>query len=345
MEPTLAAPNKPRRCDVFATRGEQSLKISIVGRALAMGTAALLFSACGGSSPLQPLSSLQQSTVNSPTANRKIGDLIYASAGSETYLISYPEGKYVGKFDMPSPPSSCADAQGDVFIPNNSEVFEFAHGGTTPIAILQDTGYRAFGCASDRKTGNLAVANAYALQSNGRGNIALFKKGSGKPAFYSDPQMIDYTFCGYDVKGNLFIAGFSQSDRFLLAELPSHSSTFINLTVNKPVTAFGQILWDGKYMALAAYNAKLIYRLAISGSTASVVQVVALNKIEKPRHSFAFQGNTFLTPIGAYDRKVGYWSYPRGGNPYESTDAIFKTSKSFIDAIALSVSPGTAPAR
>jgi len=68
----------------------------------------------------------------------------------------------------------CVDAQGNVFVPTwqgesgtRGYVYEFAHGGSTPIATLSDPG-GAFGCSVDLTTGNLAVTNNVAPGSEFR---------------------------------------------------------------------------------------------------------------------------------------------------------------------------------
>ena len=77
------------------------------------------------------------------------------------------------------PQGECSDSHGDVFITDafGSNIQEFAHGGTTPIANLSDVGEEASGCAVDSVTGNLAVTNYYP------GNVAIYKNAEGTPTF------------------------------------------------------------------------------------------------------------------------------------------------------------------
>src|SRR5579862_4757435 len=93
-------------------------------------------------------------------------DLLYASGLFEYPLppfgvevFSYPKGSVVGQLKFQGLPLRlCSDRSGDVFIPvltsrsNNNFIYEYAHGGTEPIAILTDSGV-PFGCAVDPTTG------------------------------------------------------------------------------------------------------------------------------------------------------------------------------------------------
>lgn len=95
-------------------------------------------------------------------------NLLYVSdqdAPGKLLAFSYPQGELVGEVTVPSdyPGGLCSDSVGDVFVTtfgpySQSYVYEYAHGGTEPIATLVDPG-DSNGCAIDPKTGNLAVTN------------------------------------------------------------------------------------------------------------------------------------------------------------------------------------------
>ena len=100
-----------------------------------------------------------------PPASQKIATaLLYVSDAetSSVYVFELPNGNLVQTltgFDRPS--GECVDKTGNVFIvdSNQSVVREYAHGGKTPIKLLNDAGYAPTDCSIDPVTGNLAVTN------------------------------------------------------------------------------------------------------------------------------------------------------------------------------------------
>jgi hypothetical protein len=100
-----------------------------------------------------------------------------------------------------------------VFVADDTQVLEFAHGGTKPIATLSLPGTQAAGCGIDQKTGNLAVV----FDGSGA-NVAIFPAATGMPTLY-ETHILPY-YCGYDNEGNLFVSGLDGSNG-ALAELPS----------------------------------------------------------------------------------------------------------------------------
>jgi hypothetical protein len=152
------------------------------------------------------------------------GDLLYATGGcGGTCVLSYPDGLLVGSIVISGEvEGACSDANGDVFIANDAQVFEYAHGGTYPIATLRLPGDHAYGCAIDSKTGNLAVVFA------GTGaNVAIFTDAEGTPALYNSH--ISSIYCGYDSKGNLFVSGYNGAQD-AIAELQYGSGDFLLLS-------------------------------------------------------------------------------------------------------------------
>jgi hypothetical protein len=115
-------------------------------------------------------------------------DLIYATGGcGGTCVLSYPQGKVVGALDT-SGSSVCADSSGNIFIPQVDEVFEYAHGGASPIATLSLPGNKyTRGCAVDPSTGNLAVVTGEA--------VAIFSGAQGQATVYG--AYLTTTYCSY----------------------------------------------------------------------------------------------------------------------------------------------------
>jgi len=275
-----------------------------------------------------------------PEPSRKSGDLIYVMGPVKNYIISYSTGATIATFDGPEGRGAglCSDEQGHVFMPATGEIWEFKHGGTTPINKLKDS-YRAMGCSIDPLTGDLAVANFEKASSyNTRGNIAIFEHGSGKPKFLVDPTIKNYVSCGYDAAGNLFLDGSADGASFLFAELPAGSSSFVDLSLNKPVLDPGSVQWDGRNIAVGVNGARLIYRVSASGSIATVLGTTRLDTINRPIIAFWVQGSTVMTASGATHKKVGLWDYPDGGKPVKQYGPISR-GPGRLGGMTVSVAP------
>ncbi len=96
--------------------------------------------------------------------------LLYVSGPGtgKAYVYSYPGAKLVGTLTgFVASLGVCTDKAGDVWIADDTggglrpgTMIEYAHGGTTPIATLND-GDPPLNCSVDATTGNLAVASNY----------------------------------------------------------------------------------------------------------------------------------------------------------------------------------------
>jgi hypothetical protein len=307
--------------------------------ALCSYVAAALLAGCGGSQPpIGALGAMPQSRTASAhlitggswmAPEAKSEDLIYAdsSNSADTYVFSFPKGKLVGTIvgGAQVQGSLCADAQGDVFVTglqNQSYglglIYEYAHGKTQPIRILQEPGVIPDGCASDPTTGDLAVS-AWNWAS-GVSGVNVYRKARGVPSYYEDEEIIDYAFCGYDDKGNLFINGQGSGYGMYFAELPKGSGGFTNLRFSKYIKFFdmGQIQWDGRYITVEDFSSLAIYRAKISGSNAKVVGVTHLRKWDASQLALSWIAGgavlapSVLAPTGAQDSEIGFWKYPLG---------------------------------
>lgn len=91
-----------------------------------------------------------------------------------------------------------------------SSVFEFAPGGTTPVATLQDPDGPATGVAVDKRSGTVYVTNFFGYSqgciSGNNGTVEVYAAGSTVPtAVLSDPNM-NYAFNdAVDDRGNLYV--------------------------------------------------------------------------------------------------------------------------------------------
>ncbi|MFY9740140.1 MAG: hypothetical protein WAK11_13980 [Candidatus Cybelea sp.] len=297
--------------------------------ALGICVAVVLLSGCGGSavSPAQGAYGMSAQSAGSwmlPEAKHE--DLLYAdSTGASVhyvYAFSYPAGKLVGTISEPDAAYQqglCSDAKGDVFITTLSNtyyggaVYEYAHGRTKPVRVLDEFGVWPWGCGVDPTTGNLAVASVnLASQASW---VEVYQRAKGKPANYSDNEIINYTFVGYDDSGDLFIDGSGSGSNVEFGELRKGSGSLINVKLDKSIDCCGQVQWDGKYVTIEDEQAGAIYRLSFSGSTGTVVGTTLLKRWNGGGAQSWIQGNVLLQPNDNTATEIGAWPYPRGGNP------------------------------
>lgn len=306
-------------------------KVSSV-KGSAMALAALFIAGCAQSSvphgaTMNDFVRIRQSTST--------GALIYVSGPTATFILSYDDGTLMGSVSQTAGAAGlCADAKGNVFLPTPSVIYEYSHGGTTPINELQEP-YRPGACSVDPSTGDLAVCNASSGDSNQPGNLAIFKGASGSPTFYTTPTLTHYYSCAYDGTGNLFIGGTKSGNAYHFAELPAGSSQIEMLKLNRQVLGVGRMQWDGQRLAIAVSNANKLYRVSISGSNATVTGVTNLYNIRTTGDwNFWIQGSTILTSAGPHSGSVGIWKYPRGGK-LQSLYRVVR--KGLLDGMTVSV--------
>jgi len=307
---------------------EQSVSSAFRGAAIVL-VAVFAFTGCGGSTGTTgtlPLGAMTQRRAHK--ASGSSGDLLYI-AGAGVYqglvaVLTFPQAQpFATITGIPNPHGVCSDSVGNVWVTaSGGDIYEFAHGGTTPIAEL-NTGSSgsAISCSVDPTTGNLAV--------NSGNGIAIFRDAQGTPTTYSPPFSSWAT--SYDGQGNLFV---DSSQAFQIAELPSGGSTFEIISLNKKGGDNGGLQWDGKYLAVATHKMKndnAVYRIRISGTTGTVVQVVRLHGLH-PETPLSIQGNIIAAVTTRAE--MGFWKYPRGGNPTK----IFGGNP-FPEGITVSVAP------
>jgi hypothetical protein len=200
-------------------------------------------------------------------------NLLYVSDyqnGVIVYSYVPPRLKYVGFLSDPQwGEGECVDKAQNIFITGSGyDIVEYAHGATTPKAILTDPFATPLSCSADPTTGDLAVVG-YPDEFHKNYGAAIFKKERGKPAYYVDPGFAAFA-CTYDNKGNLFADG-SLASGPALAELPKGGSNFTNIPLEQSFNGVGGIQWDGQYVAVGDYYNAVIYEFKINGSTATEV--------------------------------------------------------------------------
>lgn len=265
-------------------------------------------------------------------------NLLYAVGGcNHTCVFSYPAGKLVGTLSNAGA-AICADKNGNVFIPLDGTITEYAHGGTSPIATLNLPGSGARGYSVDPMTNSLAV-----LYNGSGNNVAIFPNEGGTPALYA--AVLDAYYCGYDNSGNLFVNGWSGSNPGL-AELPSGSASFFNISVSDSVGSPGQVQWDGKYITYEDTDQGdvKISRLSISGSAATIVGTSNLNLHGTAAASWIF-GNHVIVPhparrnLRTRNTVISFFKYPVGGSPSKNVKryGTFKPIDTNFEGVTISV--------
>jgi hypothetical protein len=269
-------------------------------------------------------------------------NLLYVSTDTNTngypddvYVYSYPKAKLVGTLaGFVTPEGECVDKSGDVFITQTdaADIVEYAHGGTSPIATLSDTGWAPQACAIDPTTGNLAVTNV-ATSNGGGGSIAIYSNASGTPAYYTDLYLYRPYFCGYDDSGNLFIDGFRTAyGTFQFAELPKGSSSFANINLNKHLFTPGGVQWDGKHVSVGDQGegyGSTVYQT--NGAGGKVVGTTPLNNSCEVAQ-FWIDGHQLVAPTNDCNQSVAFYRYPAGGDATRTISGL----ENAIFAVAVS---------
>lgn len=264
-----------------------------------------------------------------PDAKRS--NLLYAtdSTTGQVFVYAYPSGKLEGILtNLLGPQGDCVDKNQNIWIPDESrqQVFEFAHGGTSPIGTLSDYGDLPDGCSIDPTTGDLAVANLYT-------GARVYPHAKGKPIDYSDP---DIYFLGYDNRGNLFIDGTTKSGYFQFSELPKGENSFVNFSLSGGVP--GGVEWDGTYITYGDQAYGIVSEVAVYGSTAKVVRQTTLSGASDPVYHYTFSDFTAggaarrLVGTDFTDGTVAVWNYPEGGLPRK-----ILTGKYYPTGVAISL--------
>ena len=279
-----------------------------------------ILAACGsGSGPVNPAAAQPQRVA--PAAKKSA--LLYVSDPIKNIVnvYSFPQGKLVRTLTpVADPEGLCADESGHVWVVETvySKIVEFARDGTKPIATLTESPQYPDGCAVNRITGDLAVANNNSGGSD-PGSVAIYRGARGTPTLYSDRAMWFVYWLDYDDAGNLFVDGTSWNDRgrqFRFAELPSGESKMIGIKLNGGTIKFpggvqyvngGVAIGDGRKHIYQTSGGSIVGRTVLEG---------ACNV-----NQFSIEGTRVVAPstcgTAGHPGPAGVliYDYPAGGAP------------------------------
>jgi hypothetical protein len=231
------------------------------------------------------------------------------------------------------PFGDCVDKKGDVFITDRgaAAIYEYAHGGSSPIATLQDASEEPQECSVDFKTGDLAVSNVLSGDGGSEADsVSIYKAAKGTPPIVTDSAIYDFGYCSYDNHSNLFVDGVN-GNRVVVAELPSGKSQFTNLQVSgAKLLGAGGVRWAGKYLAVGD-SGPTVYQFSISSGKATKEGSTTLSGGYYVG-DFWISGDDIIGPGGG-SGNVGVWKYPAGGGPIKSLSG-------FTDPVGATVSAG-----
>jgi hypothetical protein len=245
--------------------------------------------------------------------------LLYVSDDSpnDVYVFSYPKGKLEGTLTgFNSPSGLCADKKGDVFVTSayDSDILEFAHGGSTPIRKLPDNRF-PHACAVESQSDNLAAMNDGDFV---RGGFAIYTHAQGKPRYY---RAMGHPYeCGYDAQGNLFVDGTNLGrTKFQLGELANKSKKFQRIAVDQSFSEPGGVKWDGSNLAVGDVYGSVIYQFKINGRQATEVGSTPVNGVYEMWEFWIDKSEVIIPNVErSGSSSVLVFDYPAGGDPVAS---------------------------
>ena len=288
------------------------------GRAAIAAAAAALLAACSGTATTQPgvpaaLSAgptvvrphSQKSWMNPAAVSKKllyVSDIGYAQVDVFTYPYLTLAGVLSG---FQAPAGLCADRAGNVWVVDGGSngsggaIYEYAHGGTTPVNVIPQPNSYPVACAVNAQTGDLAVT------TNSGGTVYVYGNAFGYPTAFSDANFCSLMYDGYDKAGNLFVDGFDCANNFHYAELPAGSSTFTDITLNETPSSPGNVQWDGTYLMVSDQFPPVAYRFEFSLKGGKAVGATRFGSLYEVAQLWISRGSI----IGP-DSDVYVWKYP-----------------------------------
>lgn len=256
------------------------------------------------------------------------GDLLYVGARQEGTIYSYPDGSLIGTFSTAAAiQGMCSDTKGNVFVvgaKNGAKpsaagyIYEFAHGGTSPVATLDlPASEIPVSCSSDPRSGDLAVTSYD--RRDFAPMIEVYPGASGTPATFTSHAIGANPQPAYDADGNLFVtSGGNQG-----VELLKGSQQLAKITFDQTLGGVDHAQWDGAHFALQSFQnsqhnkerlLEHVYRLQISGKRATILGLSHFkNWLARDPGQSWIDGDTMVATPGNY---IAFWKYPAGGQAY-----------------------------
>ncbi|MGA7355277.1 MAG: hypothetical protein WA431_02875 [Candidatus Cybelea sp.] len=298
--------------------------VRVAGVFLSGGLAVLSLAGCGGTAAGTGGLPAAMRSANTRGERAARGDLLYVESngsGQSVDILTYPGGNLVKEISGIGPVDGmCADTSGNVWvIVLDDTVYEFSHGGTSPIAqvTVPDTSL-ATGCAVDPKAGDLAVINYGGPYGS---SVDVWSRYQGSPTIY--PTSFKPWAVTYDGSGDLFADGSTgnSSNLFVLGELASGQSAFQPIQLDKVADWPGGLQWDGKHLVLGTGGRSLTqrtYQIAVSGSSATVVRTLHFGHMAKQPYMTWIHDDTIISEEGEHHGfQLAFWRYPKHGKPYK----------------------------
>ena len=263
--------------------------------------------------------------------------LIYAVGDESSFVFTFPKGKRVHKIDTTAF-STCSDRNGNVFFTQVRSVAEYRHGATAPFATFNLGAGTVYSCSVDPVTRDLAVV-VFCIRGCGQEVVILPHRGGSRRRFHV-ASLTSLLYCAYDDRGNLFVDGYNGT-QFGLAKLPKGHRDFIPVSLDTQVHFGAALQWDGEYLAIERREHPVIYRFAISGTTARLAGRTKLDYIGyRATQSWIYDG-TIAVPSAPYNKRpmeIFLYDYPAGGQPKKIIKGFIRGGNhAMIDGVTFSV--------
>lgn len=265
-------------------------------------------------------------------------DLLYASiqttccasSGADVDVFSYPKGNLVGQLSVTQDTmfGLCSDTKGDVFVTafdtsqsgQGTTIYEYGHGGTTPIATFSDP-LPADACSVDPTTGNLAVANWFA-GGGANGNVLVYDVASGKYTAHYYWQIRWYRWCAYDANGDLYVDG-DGGGHTKLAVLPKGHASWTRINLSDSSFIPYSLQSSGDALVVAGYERSIgpekLAEVRVSRAKGTIVRTISLKDRGRQYGAdsqFVIAGSRVIS--GGYPGYDLYdWRFPDGGYPLQ----------------------------
>jgi hypothetical protein len=297
-----------------------SLRRSLLHGAVTLIAAGGLAGCGGGWSRIGPPVVSQQANAAhkswmNPNATQSA--LLYVSdenAGTVS-VYSYPDLTLTGTLTgFVSPTGLCVDPKtGNIWVTDiaNSQVIEFAHGGTSPIRTLNTEGFDD-ACAVNPTNGDLAVVNN-TVGGDGNGNLTIFRS-RGPRRVHSDRGIFSMDFVTYDGTGNAFIDGYAYAlgSGFRLDELLAGRKKLTHIAWSGPkIGSPGGVQYQGTSLAIGDARKPVIYQTS-NGTVTGTTTLKGACSINQ----FFIDGGHLIAPSFCGSKgNVLIYNYPAGGAP------------------------------